>query len=85
LAIINFVLCLFLTDIQPCAPHHCKYMHITGNLWYTRVTVCMYGVPLLCSLQAVVLSISTVIHKCCKGQNVSTVIHKCFKGWNHKE
>jgi len=75
-------LCLFLTDIQPSAPYHCKYMQITGNLLYTRVTVYMYGVPLLCSLQAVVLSSSTAIHKCCKGRNISTVIHKC---WNHNE
>ena len=76
------ILCLFLTDIQPCAPYHCKYMQITGNLQCTRVTICMYRVPFLCSLQAVVLSISTAIHKCCKGRNVSTVIHKCCKGWN---
>jgi len=79
------ILCLFLTDIQPCAPYHCKYMQITGNLLYTRVTICMYCVPFPCSLQAVVLSISTAIHKCCKGRNVSTAIHKCCKGWNKRE
>ena len=49
------------------------------RIMYTRVTVRMYGVPLLCSLQAVVLSISTAIHKYCKGRNVSTVIHKCWE------